>query len=254
MKNTVLLITSMIMAISCSSKHVKTDKVRTMEDIFHEVIDAATGSKRDQSSVRRSVGLFDELADTLCSVMLNSDLADANSRLVAQQIASYALFLAEDYRQETGADLGLCVSKYGKAMSIWRSLETDSGTTYVKEICYNIRQDTEDEDGRCMFVTASLTEDVQCKILLPKEARSAYVIFTKKSEEGYGYDTENAAFIDGGEGFMNDVEYMTFRFDPQEFMAALATYDAMFIYYLEADGTRESAMTGLEELHGMMGD
>lgn len=253
MKKTALLISAMLVVLSCSGHRVGTSQTRDMEDIFNEAIDAATDGNLDQLSVRRTVALFKELADTLCSVMANSELTDVNSRLVAQQIAGYAMFLAGDYRQETGADIGDCVEMYGRVLSAWRSRQTDSGTAYIKEISYNIRQDTEDEEGRCMFVIASPADDVQCLILLPEEACSSYVIFANRSEDGYGYDTGNAILIDGGEGIPNEEdEQMIFRFDPQEFMAALATYDAMFIYYLEADGTRESAMARLDDLHTMM--
>lgn len=250
MKKTALLISALLVVLSCSYRHGKTGNVRTMEDIFDEAVEAASYTTRDQLSVRRTTALFNELADTLCSVMVNSDLTDTDTRIIAQQIAGYAIFLAAEYGEEAGADLEQCIDKYSQAMSTWRTLMTDSGPAYVKEISYNIRKDTEFEEARTMFVIASTTEDAQCMIMLPQEAVSAYVIFAGKLEGDFGYDTENALFLSGGDGFLNEEdEQMLYLFEPQEFMDALSTYDAMFIYYTEEDGTRESAMVRLEALH-----
>lgn len=250
MKKTALLISALLVVLSCSYRHGKAGNVRTMEDIFDEVVEAASYTTRDQFSVRRTTALFNELADTLCSVMVNSDLTDTDTRIIAQQIAGYAIFLAAEYGEEAGADLEQCIDKYSQAMSTWRTLMTDSGPAYVKEISYNIRKDTEFEEARTMFVIASTTEDAQCMIMLPQEAVSAYVIFAGKLEGDFGYDTENALFLGGGDGFLNEEdEQMLYLFEPQEFMDALAAYDAMFIYYTEEDGTRESAMVRLEALH-----
>lgn len=70
MKKIVILISAMLVALSCGNHQVKTSQVRTMEDIFNEVVDATTEDVQDQLSVRRTTALFKELADTLSSVMV----------------------------------------------------------------------------------------------------------------------------------------------------------------------------------------
>lgn len=103
-----------------------------------------------------------------------------------------------------------------------------------------------------MYIIAKTNYEKLTVILLPKEAtEGAYALFARKSDDAGNYDVDNAVALNGDEGEL-DGGRMVYRFNSEEFMKALLTYDALVIMYLEEGGIHESAMVRLEELQKLI--
>ena len=251
MKKTLAIMSAMLLTLSCHNSPRHAGSVRGMEDIFEETVKAVLDTTSDYS-VDKAEALLNELADTLCSVMENTALEDVVPRMEAQEIAGHAVFLAADYASLKGIEISPFISKFSKVMSIWRIRPTGDSVDYLKEIPYNIRQDTDDEAGREMYIIAKTDPDKPTIILLPQEAtEGALVLFAHKIDGEGGYDVENAMVLNGDDG-EDDGDFMVYRFDSGEFMEALKTFDALFVMYFEKGGIHESAMVRLEDLQTLM--
>lgn len=252
MKKILLAIATLpVLLLSCQNETKQAGEVRRVEDIFGEILAAVQDTSSSLSS-ERTVALFNEFADSLYSVIVNTELDDVDPRLEAQKIAGYTLFLAADYGLENGLDMDLCVDKFNKVISTWRIRPTDDSIDYLKEIPYNIRKDSGDEAEREMYIIAKTNYEKPTVILLPKEATGGVLAtFVRSLDGGFGYDFENSRNLEGDNGEF-DGKYMVYRFDSEEFMEALQAYDALFVAYYDEEGIVESTMVCLGELQKLV--
>lgn len=254
MKKSHFLIATLLLLfpLSCHNSAKPAECVRRMEDIYGEILVAIqdTSASLPTDMVE---ALFYELADTLCSVMENTEQSDVVPRLKAQEMASYAVFLVADYGLKNGMEIETCLDKFNNVVCTWRARHTEDGVEYLKEIPYNIRRYSDREEGREMYIIAKTDYQKPSVILLPMEAVGGVMAsFVKRPEGEFSYDFENAKTLEAEEWDIND-GFSVNSFNSEEFMEALKTYDALFVMYFEEDGTHESAMVRLEGLQSLIG-
>lgn len=244
---------SAMAAISChSSKHKESS--RTVSDVFNEAITAVMDSS-GMFSLKEVACLYDELADSLLNIMTESDIEDHDSRIAAYDMAGLAIE-ALFYSGNTSVgpeELDKQAQKLSDVLWTWRAESSDEGTVFIKEVTYDIRKDTDNEERMVMFVSAKMIKDEPSIIILPENATFVCCIFANRLPQSALYDMEKSHTTTlEAMDLQERYNLCTCYFESNSFFEGLKSYDAMFVFYAIEDGRNESMLVPLESLHSLL--
>lgn len=247
-----LLAAICMLGVSCSNRTTSTQPApRDMESIFTETISVMQDTTSSFSGVRAEA-LLNELADTLQSVMDNSEFEDVRMRMTAQYMALAATEMAFARAAEEDLNIEDVALKFHKVISTWRTQESEKGFGYLKEILFYARKDTPEEELRDMYIISRTTVHPRTVVRLPIEAaEDMCVLFADKTDGEAGYDLDNAASLQP-DRYETEEEFVDCLFEGTSFMDEMKSHDALFIFYLDKDGNGENVMLNLGELHKMV--